>query len=420
MQLIESIKSFFSTKALPALGIDKLSDWTAKTTVTLYNQIYPTWYSYKEIAAYKKLDDIFSVVTRLAKNTAAIPLYGYSDSMEDLPESDKLVKFLHKFTYVKKLELYTWLYLRGECFIYKKKFLGVNGFVESVHFLNPSFVTLVLTDEWPQEIQGYFFRDNQQGFELYIPADECIFIKYFNPSDDYFTSWRGMSPVEALCQRLTRMESNMRNSVGQLQNGGVPGVMYAKDLPHTAQSKTVIDGTKTNLSAFISKAENKGAPMVMPGEWGYFTIGSNLVDMASLEMEQLDFKKICNAWGVSARLFNEDGTGSEISDDNAQLGLYTNAIIPAVTMVEDAFNTELVSDFGVGIRVIKHDLDSVYILQQIKCKKALVWRDLPVMIPNRVLEDMGESRIDDPLMDQPLIKTGYEPIDNFEPLPPIE
>lgn len=142
--------------------------------------------------------------------------------------------------------------------------------------------------------------------------------------------------------------------------------------------------------------------------------------MLSMEMENMDFKKICNAWSVSDRLFNNDATGSEISDDNAQLGLYTNAIIPAVTMVEDAFNTELVNDFGVGVRVIKHDLDSIYILQQMRYKKALVWRDLPVMVPNRVLEDMGESKVDDPLMDLPLIKTGYQPVGDFEPLPPIE
>lgn len=417
MQLIKSIQS----------GLQSLIGVKASTPVRqqgytspLVNRIYPSWYSYKEIQAFKLLDDIFSVVTRLAKNSAAIPIYGYNEKGEDLSNADKLAIFLRSLTYVKKLELYTWLYLRGECFIYKERTLGVNGTVTSIHFINPSYITLVLTDEWPESIAGYFYRDPQRGFEVYIEREDMIFIKNFNPSDYYEESWRGLSPVQALCRRLTRMESNMKNSVAQMQNGGLPGVMYAKDIPNTTTGKTAIDGAKDNFGRFLKNDENKGAPFIQAGEWGYFAIGSNLVDMLSMEMENMDFKKICNAWSVSDRLFNNDATGSEISDDNAQLGLYTNAIIPAVTMVEDAFNTELVNDFGVGVRVIKHDLDSIYILQQMRYKKALVWRDLPVMVPNRVLEDMGESKVDDPLMDLPLIKTGYQPVGDFEPLPPIE
>lgn len=417
MQLIKSLQSI--GRRLLGLNQDVTTINTGYSS-PLVNRIYPSWYSYKEIQAYKLLDDIFSVVTRLAKNSAAIPIYGYNDSDEDLPNSDKLVVFLKQLTYVKKLELYTWLYLRGECFMYKERTLGVNGKVDKVHFINPSFITLVLTDIWPEEIQGYFYRDPQRGFEEYIPKEDMIFIKNFNPSDYYQESWRGLSPIVPLCQRLTRMESNMKNSVAQMQNGGVPGVMYAKQVPQDHKGKTVIDGAKDNFGRFLKNSENKGAPFIQAGEWGYFAIGSNLVDMLSMEMEGMDFKKICNAWGVSDRLFNNDATGSEISDDNAQLGLYTNAIIPAVTMVEDAFNTELVNDFGIGVRIIKHDLDSVYILQQIKHKKALIWRDLPVMIPNRVLQDMGEAKVDDPLMDLPLIKTGYQLPGDFEPLPPIE
>lgn len=407
------------------LGIDRLKAeikaYQSATTISMYNQIYPSWTSYKEIAAYKILDDIYSVVSRLAKTSAAVPLYGYSADGEDLPDSDKLAVFLRKFTYIKKIELYTWLYLRGECFIYKEKTLsGVNGNVDRVYFLNPSYVTLVLSNEWPEEVTGYWYRDNQRGVERWVEKDEIVFIKNFNPSDDYYLSWRGLSPITVLCQRLTRMESNMKNSVAQMQNGGVPGVMYSKDLPNTIQSKGTLDQVKTNFARFLGNHENKGAPFIQAGEWGYFNTGSTLVDLASIDLEQVDFKKICNAWGVSDRLFNNDATGSEISDDNAQLGLYTNAIIPTITMVEDAFNTELVKDFGVGEKYVKHDLASVYILQVVQQRKAAAWANSPVMIPNQVLVDMGQPRVDDPLMDKPLIKSGYQAVDDFEPLPPIE
>ena len=420
VQLIESFKSAIATKALSVLGYGKLQQVQSSFTIQAYNQIYPSWYSYKVIKAYKTLDDIFSVVNRLAKTSAAIPLWGYNSEMEDLPATDKLAVFLRSLTYNQKLELYTWLYLRGECFIYKVKTLGVNGKVDKLHFINPSCVSLILTNEWPEYVEQYWYVDHQRGLDIKIPADEIMFIKNFNPSDDYQQSWRGLSPVDVLVKRLTRMESNMNNSVAQMQNGGVPGVMYAKDVPNTAPGKVVIDAMKDNFSRFLKNSDNKGAPMIQAGEMGYFAIGSDLVDMESIALEKIDFKKICNAWGISDVLFNSDSAATESNVKEMIRQMYLNAVKPTVTMVEDCFNTELVTDFGAGIRIIKHDFDGIPELQESMQDKMIAMAAAPVMIPNDILEAMGYQRDPNPMMDMPLIKTGYQPIDDFEPLPPIE
>ena len=99
---------------------------------------------------------------------------------------------------------------------------------------------------------------------------------------------------------------------------------------------------------------------------------------------------------------------------------WTDAIIPKIQLVEDAFNHELVTDFGVGFKQVKFDLGSVKDLQQNQLDLIKSLAAAPVMIPNDVLEAMGYDRVDDPTMDLPLVKTGYQPLDQFEPLPPIE
>lgn len=420
MQVIESIKSAIASKALSVLGYNKLQTIQTGMSIQALNQIYPSWYSYKIIAAYKKFDTIYSVVNKLANKAASIPIYGYNKEGEDLPDTDKLVIFLRSLTYMKRFELFFWLFLKMECFVYKEKTLGVNGKVESICFLNPNFITIVITDTFPEKIAGYWYRDTQRGVEQYMEVDEVIYIKGFNPSDDWQESWRAFGPVEALFHRLTRYDSNLNNSVAQMQNGGVPGVMYFKDLPHTAQSKSVIDATKDNFGRFIRNPDNKGATFITAGEAGYFSIGSNLVDLASIEMEKIDDDKIYNAFSVSNILFNSNTANTESNVREMRQAMWTDAIIPKFAMTEDAFNTELVTDFGVGYRTVKFDVGGIKDLQRTQLELMTAMAAAPVMVPNDILEAMGYQRDPDPMMDRPMIKTGYEPIDNFEPLPPIE
>jgi len=420
VQLIDSIKNAIATKALSVLGINRLQTISNTVSVQAMNQIYPAWYSYKIIAAYKKFDTIFSVVQKLSNKAASVPLYGYNMDDEDLPDTDKFVVFLKSLTYMKRFEMFFWLFLKNECFIFKQKTLGVNGKVEKVHFFNPNFVTIVLTDTFPEEVAGYWYKDYSRGVYMYFEADEIIYIHGFNPSDDYRESWRAFGPIEALLRRLTRYDSNMANSVSQMQNGGVPGVMYFKDLPHNVQSKPVVDAMKDNFGRFIKNPDNKGSVFVTAGEAGYFSIGSSLVDLASIDMEKLDDDKIYNAFSVSNILFNSNAASTESNVREMRQSMWTDAIIPKLSMVEDAFNNELVTDFGVGYRVVKFDVGGIKDLQRTQLELMTAMAAAPVMIPNDILEAMGYQRNPNPDMDRPLIKSGYQPIDDFEPLPPIE
>ena len=414
MQLIKSIKTF--------LGIDnpEIKAFQSSTTVQMYNQIFPTWLSYKAVAAYHLMDIVNAVVSKLAKTSAKLPIYGYNANGEDLPETDKLAIFLQSLTYLQKIELYTWLYLSDEVFIFKTKTLGVNGTVEKIHFLNPAFITIYITDTFPQEIAKYRYVDSTIGVDEPIELDEMIFIHGFNPTADPYLKWRGLPKTEVLKKRLTRMESNMKNSVGQMQNGGVPGVMSIKDLPHNTQSKPVVDGNRDNFARYAANPENKGAPFFAAGNMEYFQIGSSLVDLDSISLEKIDNKMVCNVWGISDVLFNSDSAATESNVKEMIRQMYTNAVMPYTTMVDDAFNTELVTDFGAGIRYVKTDYSDVDEMQTSMKDRIDAIAAAPVMIPNDVLQALGYDRVDDPIMDLPLIKNGYVAVDSFEPLPPIE
>ena len=415
MQLIESIKSLFRPADVKAL--------TGTITIQSHNQIYPTWQSWKEIKSYKVLDDVYSVVNRLAKMAASVPMYGYKmgakNQQEDLPYDAPLPTFLRSLTYKHRLEMYTWLFLRGEVFIYKEVLIGANARVAKVHFLNPSHITLVISDTFPEEIVQYRYTDPSRGLDFSLELEEVIFLKYFNPDEDYQASWRGLSPINVLAQRLTRLKAGMDTSVAQLQNGGVPGVLSIGDLPPNAQSKTVVDAMKDNFGRFIRNSDNKGAPFMQAGKIEYTAIGSPLADLEVAELADIDFKKICNAYQVSDVLFNSDSSSTESNVKQMREMAWTNAIIPNLVMVEDAFNTELVQHFT-GPLAIRYDFGSIKDLQKNLGEMMTAMAAAPVMIPNDVLEAMGYARVDDEAMDRPLIKTGYMTIDELTPIDPLD
>lgn len=406
------------------LGIDKLKQelkaYQSTTTLQFYNQIYPSWQSHKALQVFHIEDTIFSVVHKLAKTAAKIPIYGYNDKGEDLPETDKLVLFLRTLTYAKKLELFTWLFLVDRAFCYKEKTLGVNGTVERMVFLNPDFVQIAVTTVFPEEIAYYIYRDPNTGFSKRLELDEVIYIKGFNPTSDPYEKWFGCSKVEVLRRRITRMEGNMENSVAMMQNGGVPGVLYVEGLQHNAQAKPIIGALQENYKSFSTNPDNKGAAFVQPGKMGWLPMGLSMVDLDSAELAKLDLKGVCNVWGVSDTWFNSDSASTESNVKEMIRQAYTNGVMPITQLVEDAFNVGLVIDFGSGIRTIRFDFSDVEELQTSLKEKIEAMASAPVMIPNDVLEAMGYDRIDNELMDQPLIKTGYQPIDDFEPLPPVE
>ena len=408
------------------LGYDKLkAQIKAATTATLYaqvstltSQVFPSWKTYKELEAYRLIDDIYSVVTRLAQTAADIPFYAYDNAGEYLPDNNKLAKTIAKLDYEKKVILYTYLYLTDECFIYKERLeFGVNAGIVNFHFLHPNYMTLVVEDTFPNNVTGYIYSDTARGIEMKFTADDIVFIKGFNPTVDANARFRGLSKISVLARTLTRLDAGNSASVAKMQNGGVPGIVYDKTGDFDRVEKT--GARQEKFSRYLKNPSNKGAPYFGTGDMGYLALGLPLADLNVAELAAIDFKKICNAYGISDRLFNNDATGSEVSDDNARKGLYLNAIKPALTLVESAINREFVPDTKVP-GYVRYDLTDIVELQEDMLKKAQALAAAPVMVPNDVLEALGYDRSGNPEMDLEYIKTGYQPISDFNPVLPVE
>lgn len=396
---------------LKAFGKDLASMVTAVSA-----QIFPSWQVFKDIETYRIVDEISSVVNKLAKTAASLPVYAYQPDGQDLPDGTTLTKILKNFSYSERLKLFSFLYLSDEVFIYKQKVeFGPNAGMMDLHILHPNFMIVVLSMDFPTKIVGYIYRDPQVNYECKFLPEEILFIRGWNPEIDFYTRWRGLSKIQLLSRRITRLEANKANSTGQLQNGGVPGILVDKhqDFDVTAKGKR-----DTDMLRFFTNSANKGLPYTTGGDPVYIQIGSTLVDMNSTELALIDSKGIYNAYAISGEWMNVDSTvRSDVKEMIRQV--YTTAIQPYTKLVEEAFEKDV--DLGGGPNVtIAFDFSSVPELQSTKKDQMDAFAAAPCIRPNDVLEALGGDRDPDPKMNMPWFKSTYQPLDSFDEVPPVD
>ncbi len=420
MQLLPDIFGVRKLKSEVKVLNDKLDGQKALTIpqmalaaqFTNFNtQIFPNYNIIKEEFIYQIMDDIYSVVSRLATTAAMIPLTAEAKDGSELPDSDKLVAFVNSLTLEAKEKFYTNLYLQGEIFAWKEKIdFGVNAGVQRLVHLTPSEMVVIISQKFPIDVVGYRLYDSINGYSKDFDATEILFVKTFNPTRDKMLKFRGFPATTALKQRLTRVQSELDVSIAQMQNGGVPGVMYEK----VPLEPGALGKRQDNFARFLNNANNKGAPYMLNGDVGYFAIGSQLADMQLAELANIDFSKICNAFSVSSIIFNNHDASRNSNMEQVIKSFYTNAVLPQVKRFVDGLNASVVPDIQTKGKIC-YDTSDIAELQADLKVTADALGAAPVMQPNDVIEKMGGERSTDPDMDKWYIKTGYVAIEDMVP-----
>lgn len=398
---------FFGRKKFDKLieNIKQINDQRMAAFMANFNtNIFPHYKALKEQAIYQNMDDVYSIVSRLAMTSAMIPFYGEDKEGVELQPNDRINGILDQLTFEFKEKMYLNLLISGEIFLYKQRTeLGVNAGTIKLININPVNMVVVISEYFPYEVVGYRYENVNGGQSFDLKLEDIVYVKLENPGANEQDT-RGLSPIKVLTNRLARVQSNLDVSVAQMQNGGIPGVLFDKSPAFSAE---LANQHKENFSRFLNNSSNKSAPYIMGGEMGYIPIGSTLADLDLASLADLDFDKICNAYGVSSTWFNNHAAATESNVAQMVRLIYTNAILPNIMRVQDAINTQVVNELNTT-GIIMYDLSDVIELQDDMNAKANTYAAMPIIIPNEVREGMGLDKIDDPMYDMPLIKQGYQ------------
>ena len=323
---------FGKTKTVENLQqqVKALQRTNISNVISVSTSIYPSWQNIENIETYITVDDVYSIVSYLAQTAARIPMYGYevvddmamksmkkysktsllgkhyqSKAMQDLPEQDNFNEFLRNLTYEDLVMYYTILYISGELFLYKEVIeLGPNAGKVILHPMKGQNVVIVVSEYFPQRVIGYEYFD--QGFSGSLTTDDVIHVKYYNPTIMNGQQWRGLSPLQVLSKRLTRWNASLDASVAQMQNGGVPGIVYEK----SDFAIETLGQRKNDFANYLRNSSNKGAPYFAAGEMGYLALGLSLADMDVSTLAGIDFTKLCNAYKFPEILLNNQDSST--------------------------------------------------------------------------------------------------------------
>jgi len=402
--------------------------------------IYPTWQTIQNIDTYVTVDDVYSIISLLSDTAARIPMFGYeivdepamksykkmgADSLQgkyyrrkalqDLPRNDKFVEFIDSISYADRIKYYSQLYINGELFLYKEMIeLGPNAGKIYLHSLNSQNVTVIISEAFPQRVIGYKYFD--MGFDGTFIPDEIIHIKYYNPTIVNGLQWRGLSPLQVLNKRITRLNAGMNASVSQMQNGGVPGIVYEKD----AMAIETLGQRKNDFASYLRNSSNKGAPYFAAGEMGYLPLGLSLADMDVNNLQGIDFTKLCNAYKLPEILLNNQDSSTFNNVSTAEKMLYTNSILPNIYLFRDALISSIIPMFNDRIRrTVEIDLSNIPALQQDMKTQAEALDRMWWITPNEKRDIMDFEELADPLMDQILIDGGKQLLNDLAIVPDV-
>ncbi len=408
----------------------------------------------EQINAYASIDDLYSIVNKIMKTAAMIPIYEYvvtndkayrqlkiiqrkaikspnnkiiaevkslqNKALELAGEGSPLQYRLdHPNDFQSKGQFYELTYLfkllTGNYYIYKNILdAGANdGQVYEIYNMPPNFTFPIASNDLPRRTAGYNFTLYNQAQQF--SPDEIIHGKYANPVFDFSgNELIGLSPLQAGARTVQTIANEIDYINQALKNAGAGGVVVNEDpadLTAEALGQMKDDVLRELGSAFDGKSNiNANKLAFLAGKWNYLKIFIDPANMQLLEQSKRSFKKLCNDYGVSDKLFNNDDGAKYDNYEIAIKELYTNAALPLVCGLCDDFNMGLVQHYG-GTSVVGFDISDIPELGENKKDIADLFNALPAYRVNDLYESLGYGRLDDPNADVVLVKSGYQPLD---------
>lgn len=421
---------------------------------------YPDWDTATITGKYATSDQVYSVINKIADKTSLIPIYVYlkkdkkafqklqvltnrdfytnkglldviitqKKALEDASENDYLYKLLenpNKFQSKSEFVFSAcgFYELNGECFIYKEMVEdGANaGKPYQLHILPPSNVTMYVTREFPQEITGYDFVVDGKKILSKIPPEYIIHWKKqklctFSLDGSHL---RGLSPLRPGATITDRLSEADKRSINQLKNGAVPGIVYDDTFNGDESEQSIFDKQKKAFYDFSMNAENQGAPFFVGTKKGFIQTGLSAADLKLIELQGIDFKRLCNIYNLSTILFNSDTAATESNVQQMIKQAYTSVYIPLIFSFVQKLSASLLPDFEEKY-VITADISQITELQDDLKNTIEMVAALPIgLTGNELRALLNYDEMDLPYMNQPTIKSGYQFFDDIN-VPPVD
>lgn len=215
-------------------------------------------------------------------------------------------------------------------------------------WIMPSHHIEILTNGYaanPQREVGYKLQLGSRLIQF--ESDEICHSKYWNPMwNGAGSQLYGFSPLDAAWLNVMQDNNARSAAVELLQNRGVRGVlaMQSDKITTAAQFQENKGRLKEEWRQNSKEYRDNIMPIFADAKW--VDIGLGAKDLAILEICNMNRDDLCNAYGISSILLNNNEHSTLDNYTNARKELITRAVLPLLNSTRDAFNRKLQIDWN--------------------------------------------------------------------------
>lgn len=405
----------------------------------------------KETEAYVSNSDAYSIIRRIAKTAAMIPILIYkikddkalkdydfatksndyspqalvkkqilkTKALEPVKDDHHLSNLLknpnpHYSETDHKEGIYIFRLSTGNTMIYTPKLeFGVNAGKPAEFWVLPTQYThpVVRRGNMPEILR---WELSMGMTPLKIDIADILHLKYFNT--DYSMDGNhlmGLSPLRAGAKVLNRSESENDYSVNAFANNGISGIVSNESVDEEEVSPESLGKMKSEFYNEATGIRNARKLLFQAGKINYTQVGLGPVDMEVIESQKITFKKFCNLYGISDIIFNNDDSSTFNNYGTAVKALYTNAALPECYAYRDVINQHICPLYKGEKLYADVDISGISELQEDMLQMANIFAALPIMRPNDILEAFNYGKSEDPNMNKYFVKTGYVDLESL-------
>lgn len=295
---------------------------------------------------YLKNPDAYACVNLIASNLRQIDplLYreGVSDEHIDLPDSHPAYRLIERpnerqdwAAFVEAIASNLLIY--GNAYIEAAS--DTRGAPRFLYSLRPDRMEIIPSrsgDILEYEYQGPIAR-------ITLPAENVGHIRFFHPDDD----WYGFSPMAAAMVVIDQQNDAHELNKRVLKNQGRPsgGLFTERSLTDDQFNRLKSEAQE----AFTGK--NYGKPGLFEGGFKWQEMGLSPSALGMWDGLRIHKRTIASIFHVPPELIGDTDSKTFSNFREARKGLYTEAVIPLLTLITGYLNHWLMPRFGAGISI---------------------------------------------------------------------
>jgi HK97 family phage portal protein len=243
---------------------------------------------------------------------------------------------------------------------------------KELYLLQPNHVT-IKENPGGQFPLAYEYRPGNSSATTYpvnalTGKSAVLHLKTFDPLD----KWRGMPPLMAAAFAADVFNAGQKWNLSLLQNGAQPsGALMLKTTDGGSKelSEDQYRRLKQTIEEQYSGGANAGRPMLLEGGLEWKEMSQTAKDMDHEKNMLNNARWIASVYGVPPMLVNIPGESTYSNFEQAQQALWTESVLPKLSMILDALNIWLAPMFGDGLE-IWYDEEMIPALETLRKQKA--------------------------------------------------